>query len=158
MPTPTLKKLMIRMLPLAAPLVFAGCVTGPGAVDMVNVCDQDCALDITLPTQHGKPEIPPGQEKLRVKGGTKVTFDVRGGPGGGHGAVLVFEDPAFVNKDDEPIYVLWLKPGKRKFKTMPPPACPAASRPGDPEGCKYTVIDLDDPRRPPLDPWIIIYQ
>lgn len=141
----------IRLAALFGTLALAGCAIpaseGKGGRDGPGIaaCTADCRLDVVLPPQSRRPELPPGQQRLRVRGNSDITIHNRGAGE----VLLVFDMAAFADVDGKPLFTVKLAQGRNSFRTRPAGSCP-------PSGCKYTIVDLNNPNRPPLDPWIII--
>lgn len=118
------------------------------------VCEppDPCIVDITLPDAAG--ERPSAPHEVRVTGGTDVNFRIDRGPGAANRTVLSFEQAAFVDRQDNPIYTLELNPGNNSFTTRPSEA--NVCHP--PDGCRYVVINVGQPGRPSIisTPHIII--
>lgn len=143
-------------------IAFTSLVAGMAASWMIGIanaqhgppCRENCELEIIVASQ-GPPGVPPGQERFRVENGQPITIHLKG-PGANRRVTLVFEEPAFVDRQGNLLYAIQLRPGRQTFTTRPAPACPPAEDENEPGGCKYTVVDLGDQTREVLDPWIII--
>ena len=159
---------------MAALVTLGGCAMTSGDKDpkyQTLRCGTDCRLELELPADNGRPRIPPGQERLEIKAGENVDLALCRAwtpsnqclpiPGD---IYLIFEKPAFAVRSPgqqppgsppppvEPLWVIKLKPGQiNKLRTMPLNSCPP------PDGCKYTIVDLGNKQREPLDPWIILF-
>lgn len=120
----------------------------------IAACQDDCTIEITLPDD---PASPPqvSVEYLHVVGGSEVEIVVTGGPDGLEQSVLQFQLPhtPFVGPHDRPMETVALQAGSNLFRIR-------SYEDGychDPEGCKYDIVNLANPGRPPLDPWITIH-
>ena len=142
-------------LTLLVAVAASSWMTGVANAQHGPPCRQDCEVEIIVASQ-GPPGIPPGQERFRVEGSQTITFHLKD-PGANRRVVLVFEDPAFVDRQGNLLYSIPLRPGRQTFTTRPAPACAPSPDENEPGGCKYTVVDLGDQTREVLDPWIIIY-
>ena len=140
----------VFLMALAIPLVLTACAMPRSGAGPVS-CNQNCKLVITLPDEASERPVV-AENEYRVRGNTSVDFSVGSGNDKAR-TVLVFEEPAFVDKDDNRIYVLKVVGKTNKYKTVERRACV------DRKDCnkyKYTVVNYGTPERPPLDPWIII--
>lgn len=135
----------LLLMAFGLPLFMAACAT------TVDPCRSACRLNIELPSEDGKP-LPPKIDKdaYRVSENTPVEFTI-GGASDAARALLVFEEPAFLDPAGKAVYVLKLTPGQgNEYRTVQYGIC------SPPRGCKYTIVNYGTPERPPLDPWIII--
>lgn len=143
---------------LAIVTVTAGC-NGRDASepprDLPDICKADCNFTVTLPDAVDQlPQVP---DVIRVSGGTEVNFRL---PGGGEKGfertngvgqapdrtVLSFEEPAFVDDQENPVYTLELTAGDNRYTARSHEAnvCHA------PDGCRYVVINVGHPGRPSI--------
>jgi hypothetical protein len=150
-----------RLLIFAALVLVAGCgkqakefsAESEAFVSVAGLrCAPNCQLNPGLPADTTKPPtLPRNQTTLAIEGGTKVTIP---GPPATAGIVgLLFQHPALSASEDESGALTYIEliPGQDNvFWALSAGSCPAA-------GCKYTIFDKSNPRRPPLDPWIILF-
>lgn len=117
---------------------------------MPELCEQPCDVDINLPEAPG--QLPSVPDVIRVARGTEVNFRLGRGNPERQNTVLSFEQPAFVDEQNRPVYTLNLGAGDNLYRTTSANVC----RP--PDGCRYVVINVGQPQRPSIisTPYIII--
>jgi hypothetical protein len=118
----------------------------------VQTCRADCAAAIELPSDRGQRPVAPAV--TRIAGGETLDFVVPSETRGRGRTVLAFDEAAFRDRRGDPLYVLELRPGSNRFESRPHEdgVCHA------PHGCRYVVINVGTPTRPPVirSPIIII--
>jgi hypothetical protein len=146
--TTTTSTIGLKVAMLLLPMFLAGCAANRPMTPPLD-CPSSCEVNIGFPgSPGGKPTVPHDQQTVRARVGAEINFRV---PGGGNHKrmLLVFSEPALADARNDALWTVPLKPGRNRFKVLDTEKC------GTP-GCKYVVIDLDNPRSEPLDPWIII--
>lgn len=140
----SVEKLSIQVLFVSAVLLVLAAPTA---------AQSSRTVEIDLPSNLSKApaaDIP----ALTVSAGESVEFRLKG-----NGNVFaIFTNPGktpFVNARGEPVYSFpVIQMGKRfKIRTDANPCTETAPGKSD---CKYMIVDLRNPQRPPLDPYIII--
>lgn len=133
---------------LILPFLLAGCAVGRPMTPPQS-CPPACRVDISLPPSNGgQPGIPHEQLTTRAQPGSRIDFGLPR-TSNRNRILLVFSEPALVDSDGRPLWTVGLRGRSNMFTVRDTANCPSP-------GCKYTVIDLDDPLSEPLDPWIII--
>jgi len=112
-------------------------------------------VEIEVPGDPSQPPraVPPA---LDTAPGDEIEFK-RNGQGN---VLLIFTNPGktpFVDNQNRPVYSLRSVQAGRRFKIRSDHNPCAETSPGKSD-CKYLVVDLKKPERPPLDPYIIIRQ
>lgn len=108
-------------------------------------CPPECGIEVAVPDD---PSLPPAAqpETLVTEAGMDILI-------GTNAMVRIqFEGQTpFVNSQGAPIMNFVVNPGNRPMRVRTDGGACSAEDP-----CKYMVHDLEDPGRPPLDPYIII--
>lgn len=152
-------KIFLLPFPLVIVLVIAGWVAAGSSTGLAqnqeaspDTCRANCAAPIDLPvaTQR-RPTAPPS---TRIAGGEVLDFKLAGRGRSAARTVLAFEQAAFIDERGNPIYSLNLGTGSNRFESRPfeDGVCHA------PRGCRYVVINVGTPTRPPIinSPIVII--
>ena len=129
-------------------LVFAAsalAVTALPASAQQRNCPPECGIEVSVPEDPSRP--PESQpETLLTEAGMEIVIDtnVR--------VRIRFEDQSpFVNPGGQPIMNFVVNRGNRPMRVRSDGGACSAQNP-----CKYMIHDLENPGRPPLDPYIII--
>ncbi len=147
----------MRVLPIAKILIVTSCLiilqAAHAAPDReARTCRADCTAAIELPSERG--QRPAAPAVTRIAGGTMLDFVVPSKPRGSGRTVLAFDEAAFRDRQGDSVYVLELRSGNNRFESRPyeDGVCHA------PDGCRYVVINVGTPTRPPVinTPIIII--
>lgn len=130
-------------------VLLAACATSAQAP---QTCRADCVAPIELPSEAG--QRPSAPAVVRIAGGEVLDFRLPSEARSQGRTVLAFDQAAFRDRQGDPIYTLELHPGSNRFESRPyaDGVCHA------PDGCRYVVINLGMPTRPPVinSPVIII--
>lgn len=124
---------------------FALTAIAPAASAQQRSCPPACGIDVSVPED---PSLPPvsAPETLLTRAGTEILISTDSR------VRIEFEGQSpFVNPGGQPIMNFVVNRGKRPMRVRTDGAACSADNP-----CKYMVHDLEDPGRPPLDPYIII--
>lgn len=126
-----------------AAIVLAATAFPAGAQQ--QMCPPACGIEVAVPAD---PSLPPAAqpETLISDAGMEVVITT-------NSMVRIrFEDQSpFVNENGVPIMNFVVNSGNRPMQVRTDGGACTAQNP-----CKYMVHDLEDPERPPLDPYIII--
>ena len=118
----------------------------------VPTCRADCTTTIELPSDRA--QRPAAPDVTRIAGGEILDFVVPSQERGRGRTVLAFVEAPFRDRQGNPIYVLELNAGSNRYESRPHEdgVCHA------PAGCRYVVINIGTPTRPPVinSPIIII--
>lgn len=110
-----------------------------------RTCPPACGIEVSVPDD---PSMPPSAdpETLFTQAGMEIVVDTNAM------VRIQFEGQTpFVNSQGAPIMNFVVNPGNRPMRVRTDGNACSAQDP-----CKYMVHDLEDPSRPPLDPYIII--
>jgi len=124
---------------------FALSAIAPAASAQQRSCPPACGIDVSVPEN---PSLPPSSEPetLLTQAGMEIMVSTNSR------VRIVFEGQSpFVNPGGQPIMNFVVNRGNRPMRVRTDGAACSADNP-----CKYMVHDLEDPGRPPLDPYIII--
>lgn len=135
----------IHLVPVFFAAVVLMTVTAFPAAAQQRSCPPACGIEVDVPDD---PSLPPAAqpETLMTVAGSEIVFTT-------NARIRVrFEGQSpFVNPGGQPIMNFVVNRGNRPMRVRTDGAACSAQSP-----CKYMVHDLEDPGRPPLDPYIII--
>src|SRR6056297_4009615 len=128
-------------------LLAASVLAAPAlpALAQQAACPPACALEVVVPED---PSLPPASqpETLVTEAGTEIMIHTNAR------VRIRFEDQSpFVNPGGQPILNFVVNRGNRPMRVRTDGGACSAENP-----CKYMIHDLENPGRPPLDPYIII--
>lgn len=107
-----------------------------------ETCRAGCRLDIYLPEDPAQP--PEFPERVRVAAGQELNLNVHGRRPGQARTVITFEQAAFQDETDTPLYSLDLVTGYNHYRLRDSSA--GVCRP--PSGCRFFVVNAGLLERP----------
>jgi hypothetical protein len=143
----TIEKVQTRSLCLFSAMLAMAAFCAPAYAQVSR------SVEIKLPSNASKnPSV--NRPALEVSPGESVEFKLRG-----NGSVfMIFTNPGktpFVNNRGEPVYSFRLVQAGNRYKIRTDEN-PCVETEAGKSACKYMLVDMKSPQRPPLDPYIII--
>lgn len=134
----------IQLLPVFLAAVALMATALPASAQQRN-CPPACGIEVVVPDD---PSLPPAAqpETLIAEPGEEIVINTNAR------VRIQFEGQSpFVNQNDVPVMNFVVNRGNRPMRVRTDGSgCPTQNP------CKYMVHDLENPGRPPLDPYIII--